>query len=66
MKNTNKLLGIETQINLLLFELLGEEKCREVRNETSLHFSLLKTEDALLTDLEERLLRLRKELKKRQ
>ena len=66
MKTTNKLMSIEAQINLLIYELLGEEKCREVRNDTSIHSQIEKTEDDLLVDLEERLLILRKELKKRQ
>ena len=66
MKTTNKLMSIEAQINLLIYELLGEEKCRELRNDTSILSQIEKTEDDLLAALEERLLILRKELKKRQ
>lgn len=37
MKNNN-LKGIEAQINLLIFELLGEEKCREDGRRSSSRF----------------------------
>lgn len=65
---TNSVNELEAQINLLTYVLLGEDVCRELRDDTH-HFRTIhkidnnafpSKEDALVHDLTERVLRLRK------
>lgn len=73
-KNNNSMVAkdsiieLEKQINLLTYYLIGEDDCRELRSDTH-KFSTIKNidatsfpsrEDALVHDLTERVLRLRK------
>ena len=66
--NPESIKELEAQINLLTFFLLGEDDCRELRNDTH-HFETISKldksafpsrEDALIHDLTDRVLRLRK------
>ena len=66
--NPESIKDLETQINLLTYYVLGEEACKELRDDTH-HFAVIcnidkdafpSKEDALIHDLTERVLRLRK------
>ena len=66
--NPESIKDLETQINLLTYYVLGEEACKELRNDTH-HFAVIcnidkdafpSKEDALIHDLTDRVLRLRK------
>lgn len=66
--NPNSINELEAQINLLTYYLLGEDGCKELRDDTH-HFAVIQKldssafpskEDALIHDLTDRVLRLRK------
>lgn len=66
--NPESIKDLETQINLLTYYVLGEEACKELRDDTH-HFAVIANlnkdafpskEDALIHDLTDRVLRLRK------
>lgn len=66
--NPESIKDLETQINLLTYYVLGEEACKELRDDTH-HFAVIcnidkdafpSKEDALIHDLTDRVLRLRK------
>lgn len=66
--NPESIKDLEIQINLLTYYILGEEACRELRDDTH-HFAVIcnidkdafpSREDALIHDLTDRVLRLRK------
>lgn len=66
--NPESITDLEAQINLLTYYMLGEEACKELRDDTH-HFAVIcnldknafpSKEDALVHDLTERVLRLRK------
>lgn len=66
--NPSSLAELEAQINLLTYYLVGEEACRELRDDTH-HYAVISNldknafpskEDALIHDLTDRVLRLRK------
>lgn len=66
--NPDSVKELEAQVNLLTYYLLGEEVCRELREDTHRFRTIQKIdassfpskEDALIHDLTERVLRLRK------
>lgn len=66
--NPSSVAELEAQINLLTYYLVGEEVCKELRDDTH-HFAVIANinkdafpskEDALIHDLTDRVLRLRK------
>ena len=66
--NPESIKDLEAQINLLAYYLVGEDECRELRDDTH-HFAVIQNidknafpsrEDALIHDLTDRVLRLRK------
>nr|DAW33863.1 MAG TPA: hypothetical protein [Caudoviricetes sp.] len=66
--NPESVKELEAQINLLTYYLLGEDVCKELRDDTH-HFDVIHNidknafpskEDALIHDLTDRVLRLRK------
>nr|DAT36667.1 MAG TPA: hypothetical protein [Caudoviricetes sp.] len=66
--NPNSINELEAQVNLLTYYLLGEEACKELRDDTH-HYAVISNldknafpsrEDALIHDLTDRVLRLRK------
>lgn len=66
--NPNSISELEAQINLITYYLLGEDGCKELRDDTH-HFATIQKldrdafpskEDALIHDLTDRVLRLRK------
>ena len=66
--NPESIKDLETQINLLAYYVLGEEGCKELRDDTHHHAVICNLDssafpskdDALIHDLTERVLRLRK------
>ena len=66
--NPESIKDLETQINLLTYVLLGEEVCKELRDDTHRFATICNLdksafpsrEDALIHDLTDRVLRLRK------
>lgn len=66
--NPESIKDLEAQINLLAYYLVGEEVCKELRDDTH-HYAVISNldknafpsrEDALIHDLTDRVLRLRK------
>lgn len=66
--NPESIKDLETQINLLTYYILGEDDCKKLRDDTH-HYAVISNldksafpskEDALIHDLTDRVLRLRK------